>query len=215
MSGGTVPCLNPSLCRVSYHLPGTYARCSAHNTYPRSRISGETVIWNVRMNSAPPLLSSSSWSPPIRDEYDSSRLSAMKLHCERQHSDQVRLLLSEGDEVHAHIDVVALPDNRLWAVGRYNSDHGEAPKGVQSELQNRVLRAFPGWSLVSCPAEMSEDAVAFREAYLERNPETVWELDPDLDSDEGSSDRVRLTSDEIQSLIPDTAKQWFFNPNAR
>lgn len=101
-----------------------------------------------------------------------------------------------------------LPGKRIWPQSRENLHDPrfpEPPKGVHGELQRRVLALLPGWKLVTNPYELSPEGKEFRTRFLERHPDTVWELDKSLESD----DRINgapphMTREEAKAQLAGT-----------
>lgn len=144
--------------------------------------------------------------PPVPDRapYDPAYLDECVVKEVREDPDYREYTLHHAGVVVARLCLRYLPGKRLWPTWRetVSSEDCDPPKGVQDRLQTLVLGRYPGWSLTSCPGEMSEFAQAFREGYLARHPSTVWTLDRDLEGDEGVSWATpRMTGAQVAQML--------------
>jgi len=117
-----------------------------------------------------------------------SFLKALELNADKESDDYFEIELEGEGRVLTTMRFRTLPGKRIWPQWRENHYHPlspSPPKGVHAELQKRVLEMLPGWSMISSPLEMSPEAKAFRQRFLERNPDVTWELDKELEGDEG------------------------------
>lgn len=108
-------------------------------------------------------------------------------------------LHSDDGEPLAEIRIRALADGRLWTYWRENlSDI----KGTQAELQRRVADMYPGRTFVSSTGEMSPEARKFRNRFMADHPNVRWELDPELEGDEGVPEATpHVTRQQASSML--------------
>jgi len=122
--------------------------------------------------------------------------------------DYVRIDLADDGKSITTLSFRVLPGKIIWPQWRENlyiEGRPPAPKGAHNELQDRVLKLLPGWKLASNPLELSSEGKAFRERYLASHPQVVWELDRNLESDDGTPEATpHITRKEFAAEVAGT-----------